>query len=116
MPVSYPPGFDPDTTFVTLYRTAEGHIVAAGDLMEKPAVPEGATELSLTEYEAEVEATQAQHAEAAALAEAAAQAERLADFTALEALVGEATARRITRYDGPWPEADGPERRAARAV
>lgn len=123
MPVSYPPGFDPDATYVTLYRTAEGHIVAVGDLMEKQPVPEGATELSLAEYEAEVEANQAQHAEAAALAEkqaqhaeAAARAEQLADFKAFEALVGEDTARRVSGYDGPWPETDDPARRTARAV
>ncbi|MEV5929901.1 hypothetical protein ACPCSG_26960 [Streptomyces cellulosae] len=85
------------------YRTAEGslvsRVVTGGG---EPALPDGATALTEEEYLAalaDVEAARQAHADELVAAD---EANQLADYQALRASgIPEATARRLTGYDGP---------------
>jgi hypothetical protein len=88
----------------------DGMTVEHGGKSAPPPVPEGATELTLEQYEASQVAWKAarkEHREAMVLADeeaqAAAQATAFLHFRALIDLMPEATARLLSAYDGPWP-------------
>lgn len=103
MPIDYPAGFDPETTFVTLYAMPDGTAVAHGAMSAPPPVPDGATELTLEQYEVALIAWAAAKAAYKADALAAAQAVALVHYTALHLLMPDATARLLSGYTGPWP-------------
>jgi hypothetical protein len=90
------------------YRTAGGALISrqvTGDAAEEPALPEGATLLTPTEYAAALDDIKAERQEHAQQLTEADEAAQLADYQALRtAGIPEATARRMSGYTGPADE------------
>ncbi|MFI9418092.1 hypothetical protein [Streptomyces werraensis] len=90
---------------IQYFRTADGVLASrktTADAEEPQPLPEGATALTEEEYEtalAAVEEARQQHAEELIATD---RANQLADYTALRTSgIPEATARRLTGYEGP---------------
>ncbi|MFZ4160432.1 hypothetical protein ACOZDE_18675 [Streptomyces griseoincarnatus] len=90
---------------IQYFRTADGVLASrktTGDAEEPQPLPEGATALTEEEYEAalvDVETARQQYAEELVATD---EANQSADYTALRTSgIPEATARRLTGYNGP---------------
>lgn len=103
MPITYPAGFDPETTFLTFYAMPDGTAVVHGGTSGPPPVPAGATELTLEQYETALAAWEVAKAAYKEAALEASQAVALVHFTALILLIPVSTARLLSGYTGPWP-------------